>query len=289
MALEVIFERMSDEVAVPKFRPAVMSYDHVIYEKRGHVALCDAQPARADERPATAHSHVELIEIFDDFARDDDAWVAIVTGAGERAFCAGNDLKATAAGLGRRGAARRLERALRRDHPRLRLPQAADRSGQRRGRRRRLRDRPRLRHRHRRRQRSLRPARAARRADRRRRRHPPAVAPDPAQAGHGHAPDRPPRLGRRGLPPRLRQRGRPGGGADAGGASDGRARSSSARPCSSSSPRSRRTTASAGRSTRRSPATGRSGSRGCSPRRTTSRGRRRSPSGASRSGRGADP
>jgi enoyl-CoA hydratase/carnithine racemase len=41
------------------------------------------------------HSHRELIEIFDDFAGDPDAWLAIITGAGERAFCAGNDLKAT--------------------------------------------------------------------------------------------------------------------------------------------------------------------------------------------------
>jgi enoyl-CoA hydratase/carnithine racemase len=42
------------------------------------------------------HSHTELIEIFDDFESDPDAWVAIITGAGDRAFCAGNDLKATA-------------------------------------------------------------------------------------------------------------------------------------------------------------------------------------------------
>jgi enoyl-CoA hydratase/carnithine racemase len=41
-------------------------------------------------------AHLELGEIFNDF-KNDDAWVAIVTGAGERAFSAGNDLKATAA------------------------------------------------------------------------------------------------------------------------------------------------------------------------------------------------
>jgi enoyl-CoA hydratase/carnithine racemase len=72
-----------------------MSYDHVIYEKRGHVAHVTLnRPERMNA--LDRHSHVELIEIFDDFAHDDDAWVAIVTGAGERAFCAGNDLKATA-------------------------------------------------------------------------------------------------------------------------------------------------------------------------------------------------
>src|SRR3954454_5811870 len=42
------------------------------------------------------HSHAGLIELFDDFESDDDAWLAVITGAGDRAFCAGNDLKATA-------------------------------------------------------------------------------------------------------------------------------------------------------------------------------------------------
>ena len=42
----------------------------------------------------------ELAEVFDDFAADDDAWVAIITGEGDRAFSAGNDLKHTAQGGG---------------------------------------------------------------------------------------------------------------------------------------------------------------------------------------------
>ena len=72
-----------------------MSYDHVIYEKRGHVAYVTLnRPERMNA--LDAHSHAELIEIFDDFERDPDAWLAIITGAGDRAFCAGNDLKATA-------------------------------------------------------------------------------------------------------------------------------------------------------------------------------------------------
>jgi enoyl-CoA hydratase/carnithine racemase len=45
-----------------------------------------------------APAHVELSEVFDRFATDPEQWVAIVTGAGERAFSAGNDLKVTAAG-----------------------------------------------------------------------------------------------------------------------------------------------------------------------------------------------
>ncbi len=36
---------------------------------------------------------IELAKVFDDFAADPDLWVAIVTGAGDRAFSAGNDLK----------------------------------------------------------------------------------------------------------------------------------------------------------------------------------------------------
>lgn len=46
----------------------------------------------------------ELASVFDEFCEDDDQWVAIITGAGERAFSAGNDLKFQAAG-GKLGAA----------------------------------------------------------------------------------------------------------------------------------------------------------------------------------------
>lgn len=43
-------------------------------------------------------AHVELGKAFDDFDADDSAWVAILTGAGDKAFSAGNDLKVTASG-----------------------------------------------------------------------------------------------------------------------------------------------------------------------------------------------
>lgn len=45
-------------------------------------------------RPA----NVELEKVFDRFSRNPDLWVAILTGAGERAFSAGNDLKYLASG-----------------------------------------------------------------------------------------------------------------------------------------------------------------------------------------------
>lgn len=43
-------------------------------------------------------AHDELHAAFDSFAADPDLWVAIVTGAGNRAFSAGNDLKHQAMG-----------------------------------------------------------------------------------------------------------------------------------------------------------------------------------------------
>lgn len=48
--------------------------------------------------PAT---NAELAEFFDAFAADPSQWVAIITGAGERAFSSGNDLKFTAAAMAR--------------------------------------------------------------------------------------------------------------------------------------------------------------------------------------------
>jgi len=43
-------------------------------------------------------AHHELERVWDEFAARDDLWVGIVTGAGPRAFSAGNDLKVQAAG-----------------------------------------------------------------------------------------------------------------------------------------------------------------------------------------------
>ena len=65
------------------------------YEKRGHVAYVTIT------RPAVMNSlhppaSRELEQVWDGFAADDDAWVAVLTGEGDRAFSAGNDLKNTA-------------------------------------------------------------------------------------------------------------------------------------------------------------------------------------------------
>jgi enoyl-CoA hydratase/carnithine racemase len=77
-----------------------MSYQHTIYEKKGHIAYITIN--RPEVMNALHYeANVELGEIFNDFKQDDESWVAIFTGAGERAFSAGNDLKATAAATAR--------------------------------------------------------------------------------------------------------------------------------------------------------------------------------------------
>ena len=45
-----------------------------------------------------SEAHWEFDQVWNEFAADPDLWVGIITGAGERAFSAGNDLKVQAAG-----------------------------------------------------------------------------------------------------------------------------------------------------------------------------------------------
>ena len=78
-----------------------MTHEFVDVKRRGRIAVVTLNRPdvlNALHKPA----HFELHEVFKDFAADPDQWVAIVTGAGDRAFCAGNDLKWQAAG-GERG------------------------------------------------------------------------------------------------------------------------------------------------------------------------------------------
>jgi len=72
-----------------------MSYEHVIYEKKGRVAHVTFNRPEVMNAMNTK-MHVELREIWEDFRDDDDVWVAILSGAGERAFATGNDLKESA-------------------------------------------------------------------------------------------------------------------------------------------------------------------------------------------------
>ena len=89
-------------------------------------------------------ANAELGEVFDDYAADDDMWVAIITGEG-RGFSAGNDLRYQAEGGARVPDAARLRRA----DLAFRSHQAGVRRGQRRRHGGWLRDRARVRHHHR--------------------------------------------------------------------------------------------------------------------------------------------
>lgn len=74
-----------------------MAYEFVKVDREGPVTIFTLnrpEVMNALHSPA----HFELAEAFDAFAADPDQWVGIVTGAGERAFSAGNDLKHQAGG-----------------------------------------------------------------------------------------------------------------------------------------------------------------------------------------------
>jgi dehydration protein DpgD len=71
-------------------------HSRVTYEKSGHVAHVTLN------RPAVLNAmdlrmHEELREVWDDFEADDDVWVGVLSGAGDRAFSVGQDLKELAA------------------------------------------------------------------------------------------------------------------------------------------------------------------------------------------------
>ena len=71
--------------------------DEVLRERRGHVEILtiNRPEARNAINRATA---VALGEALDACESDDDVWVVVLTGAGDKAFSAGMDLKAFAAG-----------------------------------------------------------------------------------------------------------------------------------------------------------------------------------------------
>ncbi|HYC54536.1 MAG TPA: enoyl-CoA hydratase-related protein [Candidatus Binatia bacterium] len=76
------------------------SYEFIKLETQGRILIVTIN------RPESFNSlhppaNIEMGHAFDDFAADDDQWVAIVTGAGEKAFSAGNDLKWTAQNQGK--------------------------------------------------------------------------------------------------------------------------------------------------------------------------------------------
>jgi enoyl-CoA hydratase len=71
--------------------------DEILRERRGHVELLtiNRPEARNAINLATARA---LSDALDECETDDDVWVVVLTGAGDKAFSAGMDLKAFAAG-----------------------------------------------------------------------------------------------------------------------------------------------------------------------------------------------
>ena len=64
--------------------------EYSIVERDGHLTIITInRPNVLNALHAPAHD--EFSAIFDDFVADSEQWVAIVTGAGDRAFSAGND------------------------------------------------------------------------------------------------------------------------------------------------------------------------------------------------------
>ena len=72
-----------------------MAYEFATYEKKGRIATV---MINRPERMNALHppANLELHEIWNDFQNDPEVWIGILTGSGDRAFSAGNDLKYTA-------------------------------------------------------------------------------------------------------------------------------------------------------------------------------------------------
>lgn len=111
-------DEQSMSVLLDSTRNAIGTQGHVRTDAFGKLVFEAGEQPRARERKFTSvdrdgpltivtinrpeamnalhpEANAELAEIFDDFADDPDQWVAILTGAGGKAFSSGNDLKWT--------------------------------------------------------------------------------------------------------------------------------------------------------------------------------------------------
>jgi len=69
-----------------------MEYKYIIVEKKEHLTIVKIN--RPEVRNAiNPHVSIEIEDAFNEFENDSNAWIAIVTGVGEKAFSAGFDLK----------------------------------------------------------------------------------------------------------------------------------------------------------------------------------------------------
>jgi enoyl-CoA hydratase/carnithine racemase len=69
-----------------------MNYEAILVEKKGHTTIVTIN--RPEVMNAVSPiTGLELETVFNEFNEDAEQWVCIITGAGDRAFCVGNDLK----------------------------------------------------------------------------------------------------------------------------------------------------------------------------------------------------
>jgi dehydration protein DpgD len=83
------YRRSNQDVPIQR---TVGSFPSVLYERRGRVAYITLN------RPAALNAmniemHEDLRKIWDEFEADSDLWLAVLTGAGDRSFSVGQDLK----------------------------------------------------------------------------------------------------------------------------------------------------------------------------------------------------
>ena len=71
-----------------------MTEDHLIYEKDGAIATMTFNRPKVHNALSREMSQA-MTEALKDFEADDELIVLIVTGAGDKAFCSGADLKST--------------------------------------------------------------------------------------------------------------------------------------------------------------------------------------------------
>lgn len=94
-----------DAFGLPAWSPqpysaAARQYRYVTVTREAHLTLITInRPAQMNCLHPAANA--ELADAMDAFAADPEQWVAIITGAGERAFCSGNDLKYFARAMAR--------------------------------------------------------------------------------------------------------------------------------------------------------------------------------------------
>jgi crotonobetainyl-CoA hydratase len=69
-----------------------LDYKYIIVEKKEHITIIRLN--RPEVRNAiNPYVSLEIEDVFDEFENDSNAWIAIVTGVGDKAFSAGFDLK----------------------------------------------------------------------------------------------------------------------------------------------------------------------------------------------------